>query len=711
MSRTLIVVIAGLMVAGCVVALLPAEESSRRRASGYKVVPQDSPAKLAPAPEEMQGLPPIVTPEQAGAEAAPVPAAPPTSPPGSFSSDLRASSERATGEYGNAEPAESAAPSVPNELPSSGSPLSPAPLPLSPAAEADALIAEEAEPMPGTIGPATPPGELRSVLKRSARPALIDEAPAPVFQPGSPSDSATSSRRTTSPRSLPRSTTASSRSPAAVSNNEANTGPRSIQDLAISGRSPALRVDVAGPQGITLGKPATYVVSITNESDTAASEVQVRVALPGWVTVASSQTTEGEASVQADAQGEPRMAWFLPMLAGREHAQLRLELVTSQADAFDLGVEWACRSAAAKATIVVKAPQLEVTLVGPATMTFGEEKVFTLAISNPGTGDAEQVVINLSTGDGRSQPIEVGSVPAGHKKEIPLQVVANQAGEMTLHATATGEGGLEAEATGKVLVRKAELNIAVEGPPLKFAGTEAVYLVTISNVGNAVAEDVNLALALPGGAKYVDGIDGASASGGQLRWKVASLPPGSDRQYEVRVQLAAAGLNRLVVQAQASASGSVSGHAETEVEAVSDLKLVVNDPTGPVSTAEHALYEVQVMNRGTQAAEQVKIIVQFSAGIEPVAFEGCQAKLVPGQVLCQPLASLGAGEQVTLRIKAKAETAGAHQFRVEITGADEGTRLVSEGTTRFFTESRTISAAARTATKPAITTAPSGVQR
>jgi uncharacterized repeat protein (TIGR01451 family) len=195
--------------------------------------------------------------------------------------------------------------------------------------------------------------------------------------------------------------------------------------------------------------------------------------------------------------------------------------------------------------------------------------------------------------------------------------VANQAGEMELKAIATGDGGLQAEAAGKVLVRKAELNLAVEGPPLKYAGTEAVYLVTVSNTGNALADNVNLSLALPTAAKYVGGIDGAAAAGGGIKWKVNSLAPGSERQYEVRVQLQSSGLNRLVVQANAASAGTASSHAETEVEAVSDLKLVINDPSGPLPTTEQAVYEVQVTNRGSQAAEQVKIVVQFSEGIEP----------------------------------------------------------------------------------------------
>jgi uncharacterized repeat protein (TIGR01451 family) len=477
---------------------------------------------------------------------------------------------------------------------------------------------------------------------------------------------------------------------------------RSIQDLAVTSTSPALRIDLAGPQGITVAKPATYVMHITNESDAPAADVHVRLALPAYVQVAGAEPTSGEASMQHDRDGTPRLVWALPEIDPRGHETLTVELVSGEGSSFELALDWTCKPASAQAMITVKQPQLEMSLAGAAEMIYGEEREFTLTVGNPGNGDAERVVVTVASGGAPIQQIEVGDLPAGAKKELPLAIVASQAGQIEIKATASGDGGLTAQTAGLINVRKAELNIAIEAPQLKFAGTEATYVVTVTNEGTAAADGVQLALVLPSEAKYVAGIDGAAAAGGSVKWQVASLAPGGVKQYEVRVELMAAGLNRMVVQAQAPAAGAATAEAQTQVEAVADLKLEVNDPAGPVSTGEHAIYEVAVVNRGTQAAEQVKIIMQFGEGIEPVAYEGCEARLVPGQVLCQPLPRLGAGERLALRIRAKAQDAGTHQFRVEVTSAGDDTRLVSEGTTRFFSEAGRASSAARTAGKPSL---------
>jgi uncharacterized repeat protein (TIGR01451 family) len=649
MSRTTIAVVAGLMVLGCVVAMLPAQESSRRTATKNRGSAQGGSTyerpSLTPPPNDSEYVPAAM---------------PQTRPPAEFSGSQPFGAN-------NGEQSVAGDPAQPAELNDS---------------------------------------QLRSVLKRAKAPT-IPEPPAPQsLAPQSPAPQSPS--QSASAGALPR--RSSSLPPPPPARSAANTAPaanRTAPNVAVAGKSAALKVDIAGPQGVTVGKPAAYLVTVNNESDMLAEDVQVRIALPASVAIQAAQPTNGDAGMQADAQGVARLVWSIPRIAGRGKEQLKLQLVTQQGDGFDLGVEWTTRPASARATIAVKQPQLELSLAGPAEMTFGEEKTFTLSVSNPGSGDAEHVMVSVAAANSPPQQFDAGTIPAGHKKDVPLAVVASQAGTIELTIGATAESGLEARTSGKINVRKAEIGLAIEGPPLKYAGSEATYLVAISNSGTAAADNINLSLALPSGAKYLNGIEGVVMNAGGLKWKIASLAPGGERIYEVKLQLATPGLHRVVVQSQAGASGTTSSTAETEVQAVSDLKLVVNDPAGPLPTGEPAVYELQVMNRGSQAARQVKIIMQFSDGVEPVAYEGCEARIVPGQILCQPLAQLGPGEQATLRVKAKADQAGSHHFRVEVTTIDGDARLVSEGTTRFFADPGRNGSAATMARKPNLIPTPS----
>jgi hypothetical protein len=675
MSRTTMSMVAGLLVVGCVVALLPAQESSRRTASKYRLATPGAPGterpSLAPVNPADGDLPPVAN-SHASSSSSAGGAANTRSPYSPIGQQL-------TREYVEQSPAATGDNAVASE----------------PAAAADAAALNDIDE-----------SHLHSVLKRAKVPAMFEPA-APPAAPSQMQAESSAGSGDLPRRGIPALPPTTAPAAPARSVNASAAAARPGQNVSAVGKSAALKVEIAGPQGVTVGKPAAYVVSLSNESETVADEVQVRIALPSWVTVQATQPTVGEAAMQGDPQGNVRLVWNLPKLGGRSRETLKLQLVTREGDAFDLGVEWTCKPSTTRAAIAVKQPQLDLSLAGPAEMTFGEEKTFTLSVSNPGTGDAERVIVSVAAGNSPPQQFDAGTIPAGHKKEVPLAVVASQAGAIELQITAAAESGLEARTSGKINVRKAEVSLAIQGPPLKYAGTEAAYMVTVANSGTAAADNINLSLALPAGAKYLGGIDGASAAAAGLKWKINSLAAGAERVYEVRLQLSAAGLNRIVVQSQATASGTANSAVETEVEAISDLKLVVNDPSGPVATDEPATYEMQVLNRGSQAAKQVKIIVQFSDGVEPVSFEGCEARLVPGQVLCQPLAQLGPGEQVTLRVKAKAAQAGTHHFRVEVTTTDGDARLVSEGTTRFFSEAGRGGAAASTARKPSLVPTPS----
>jgi hypothetical protein len=719
MVRTSTIVIALLIAVGLVVAMLPAQDAARRRTSVYAGAADQANADQAPAPEpglipvESGTSPALMAPlgQQGGPPAPlgglpPASAPPPTAPPSAYAPPDQGVTP--AGVFGRNR--RGPAPSVASQFEASTEAISqeytPAPAEVSPPAQAVPMPAEAVEESGAPARADSPPPAsvpARSILKKAPTAAAEEGPRRPPLVPSMPPETRTSGNLDGSSRRAIPSPSPTSALPRKAPSIAASIDTSPITAVSVSGRSPALRVDVAGPQGITVGKPAGYLVTIVNEGDASAGDVQVRLSLPGFVSVTNSQATSGEANLAADPAGGSRLVWTLASVAGRGHQSLRLDLVASEGEAFDLGVEWAQRPTAIKAAISVKQAQLQVSLAGPADMTFGEEKAFTLVVANPGNGDAENVVINLSSGENRRQQIEVGTLGAGQRKEIPVQIVASQAGEMEIHAVAGADGGLSAEAAGKIIVRKAELAVVVAGPELKFAGTEAAYQITIQNTGNAPAENVQLAAALPVAARYVGGIEGATPTGNSLKWKLGSLPAGSEKSFELRLVLNGAGANRIAVQAQAPAAGVASGEIETLVEAAADLKLVVNDPSGPLATSELAIYEVQVMNRGSEAARQVKIVMQFGENIEPVTFEGAEGKIVPGQVVCQPLGELAAGEQVTMRVKARADRGGTHQFRVEVTESESASRLVSEGTTRFFAESgRGNAAAANTAKKPTL---------
>ena len=262
---------------------------------------------------------------------------------------------------------------------------------------------------------------------------------------------------------------------------------------------------------------------------------------------------------------------------------------------------------------------------------------------------------------------------------------------MSIQVEAKGDAGIHAELAEKVLVRRAGLEVVVEGPKLQYVGSTGVYLVHVRNPGNAPLLNIRFIANLPTGMKYVAGIEGArtDAAGVKLQWALENLNPQLEQVYSVKCRLGAVGTTRLEVAATAEDELSTAAGVNTQVDAAASLTLDVQDPAGPVSISEETVYEVRVRNRGTKEAEGVEVLSYFSRGIEPTSAEGAPNRIGPGQVAFAPLTTLAPGAEAVFKVHAKAETAGNHVFRAEVHCKAMGTRLISEKNTLYYQDAVT----------------------
>jgi len=452
------------------------------------------------------------------------------------------------------------------------------------------------------------------------------------------------------------------------------------ESLSLRGQSARVRVEVVGPAAISFGKPAAYRIAAVNESTESAGEVVVAVAVPGHVAVDGMAASAGEARGAAPTGGS--IEWRIPALAGGAREQLELQITANSDQPAGISVTWTMRSPELTASIPVLKPALDVQVGGPEDILYGTRQIYTITVSNPGTGPAENVSLDVSTG-GNGQARRIGTLAAGAREQIRMELVARESGSLEIKATAHGDG-LRDEAARTVLVRRAELAVEIRGPGLKFAGSTGTYEVAIQNTGNASASDVEVSVKLPAGSRYVGGVENASETAGRLAWKVKEIAPNDARKVAIEVAFEKAGdLQCEVITTMAGELASTAS-CPTKVEALADLQLQVNDPQGPKTVGEEVVFEIRVVNRGTKAAQNVHVVGQFSDGVEPIRAEGSPAELVPGQVLFRDLPRVEAGQQVVLRIVAKAESAGNHRFRAVVKCEDPDTELTAEDMTRFF---------------------------
>ncbi len=482
------------------------------------------------------------------------------------------------------------------------------------------------------------------------------------------------------PTSLPNTTELQTDDRIASSFRTVEVSPDSASQIRTEG--PKLRVHATGPSSVGIGKPARYEILVHNDDRTTANDVIVGVDIPGWIDVKYMNTTLGTREL-TDGSQQNRLIWTVPQIASGTSEKLTIDVVPREAKMFDLNIEWTVMPIKGSASVQVTEPRLDVEISGPNEVQFGDKALYSVTVSNPGTGTAENVSVILPEALG-GERAALGDIQPGRKKQIQVELFARQSGSIELTTLASADGDLRQTDSRKVIVRRGELDVKFGGPQMKYAGSVGTYEVVVANIGDAVAQDVIAAVALPAGVEYLSGVDAVEQVQGGIRWKVGVLAPNTERKFLINCQLSRAGEMNFEVAGRAKGDLAMTAQLKTLVEAVADLKLSIDDPPGPLPTGQEVVYQIKVRNRGSKIARQVEVVMQFSDGIEPTSAVGHANEVITGQVIFSPIDRIEPGQEITLKVMASASQPGKHVHRAQLICEEDGAREVVEGTTQFY---------------------------
>ena len=257
--------------------------------------------------------------------------------------------------------------------------------------------------------------------------------------------------------------------------------PEPERNESVVGRqqSPILFAKAKGPQTIIVGRRATYEIQLESQNEHSAKDVSVLVNIPSWVEVDDKASTVGSCQLIPDDNGHSLVKWTIDHLPGSATEKLTLKLIPRQSRAIDLAVNWMFKPSTTITHIQVQEPKLEMSVTGPHEVFFGDTQLYTISVSNPGTGDAENVVLHLLPvvpTENTAGTKQIGVLKAGERQTIKVELTARQAGELQVRAQATGDGGLQASDFQDVIVRRASLIV----PEVEPNNT----LITAQNVDN-----------------------------------------------------------------------------------------------------------------------------------------------------------------------------------------------------------------------------------
>ena len=570
--------------------------------------------------------------------------------------------------------------------------------PLSPAADAKAYPAETIASQLSPLRPVEADAEAAPMDESAIDPEMQIEA-SPIaqnegdqfFGSGIADPKETQSLQTPSPvaQSQPAMTPIQSRPQASSpsigsmldSSNRSATKPiPAAGKISVASEIPGIRVITEGPSEILIRELTQYEVRVENRGSIDATGVIVRTALPPWAEVTGHNASIGSITPVGE-ESDGQVEWIIDSLPAGVVERLFVRIKAVKPGSFDVATNWTSLPQTHSAKVTVREPKLSVEIEGPDEIIYGKSQKYRVRVMNPGDGMASNVVFTLApeADDAVKQPI--GNIPAGKEASFEIELTARDQGELKIQGAASGDLELIAKANKSVAVAAAKIDATLTGPPLKYQDTDAVYQLLVTNSGRAISESIAAEVRIPAGVQYLGGIESARVEGDRLIWNVKSLSPGESLNYEFKCKMAQTGNHQLTFNCNGTAAGQANVGLETVVEAIADLKLAVVDPPAPAAVGAEVIYEIVVDNRGSKAAENVRVVAQFAHGIEPLRVDGHAGDVVTGQVLFAPIARIDPGSQVKLRIVAKADKPGDHRFRVEVRSGE--TVLVAEEATVY----------------------------
>jgi uncharacterized repeat protein (TIGR01451 family) len=444
-----------------------------------------------------------------------------------------------------------------------------------------------------------------------------------------------------------------------------------------------LLVEVAGPAEVPVGRSYEYRIKATNITKALVLE-----------DVAITQTRQEGFSIEksepALEDGDDGAArWSFGKLAPGESKMIT---VTAQAD--KEGVAAGCLraeyQAALRLTTRFVKPDLKVTKSAPEAADLCDPLTFRYTVENTGSGAARGVKLRDDLPDGltsdqgaKSLQFDVGDLEPGRSREFTARIQAARTGDYASRAVAEGANDLQARSNGpSTAVRQAKLAVSMTGPDSMYVNQPMTYRVEVTNEGGAAARAAQLRVEADRAAKLVrtsksePGSAEPRIDGNMLSWDLGTVEPGQT----VAVSMTVVGRDEAELKHTATATsacerGGDFAEAATATETVQAqiltfpaLLLSLVDQTDPVQVGQVEVYRVTVLNQGSGADENVKVVCTLPEQFSFVDAQGSEQSSADGRtVTLGPINRLAPHERAAWDLRVKSEKAGDVRLEAKLT--------------------------------------------
>ena len=422
---------------------------------------------------------------------------------------------------------------------------------------------------------------------------------------------------------------------------------------------------------ITITPPPTPTITNTTPSQTASSrpkvaydEIDSSMFKPRGTTMASDQSaTPTFAKTEGDKMFAPKVSIEAP------------ERVASNKP-FGVLPEPTSTSTTISAPISrnESAPLVTTNISAPEFINVNETATVRIEIKNAGNSTVENVKLmamlpaDISVDsrqgtfvDGKCT-FEVESLRPGQKRQLTMDVKTNVKRSLDIQT----ELMVSSKSSVSVGVRQPQLTVSIEGPKQTNIGQKATHIITVTNVGDGVAKDVNLVADIPQSMRIIEksGFERPETlrPGEKAQAKIVSLPREAGG---IEMAFAAEGVS---VKADAAKAGLRVMQPELRVAAIGpDMNFVERD----------GIYTITVDNPGEVDINNVKVQFVIPDGFKVTTISR-QAKMdQDSRTLSWEFDRIKAQAEQSIQLKAIATTNGDKFCRIRVASDETNEKEVS----------------------------------
>ncbi len=450
-------------------------------------------------------------------------------------------------------------------------------------------------------------------------------------------------------------------------------------------QSAHLTVEKVLPGEVIIDQPATIILAIKNTGKSTAKNITVVDQVPQGAKLLST-------SPETFPNENGELLWSLGNLDPNEQTSVEIRILPLREG--EIGSVAAVNySAEASARINVSRPMLKVDVKVPPEVRLGETVNLEITISNPGTATATGIVLveNIPDGlyhkDGKVlEHRSIGTLKPKEEKVLVLPLICTGPGNLVNHLVVKANNNLSVEDKTAIRALAPVLELGIVGPQQRFLERKATYQLVVSNSGTASAQNVDLVATLPAAVKFVS----TNQSGVYERqthtvhWALEELPSREAGEIELVVLPSQIGEHSIRFTGNGQNNLKAESVKSMTIDGLPALSFEVVGSSNLVEVGKDVVYEISVANKGTKAANNVKVQARLSEGMTFVKAEGSPSQSNGGVVAYSPLSQLEAKGEKVFKITARCNTDGDHRISVQIISDDLGSPITKEESTRVF---------------------------